>query len=418
MTIALVNLNSYLGGGETLLVRWSEYLHKEGYDFKSFFVAGSYIEKDLNRIGIPIFNQCPISSPVDYYYLKDNQRMQLRGEISKYLQNDEDVVFVSFDARDLYTVFDISKNNERYRVAHLILHDEDNLYVCQSLLDKFNLRFRKIRNFTATRMLAFNCKLFNEVSRQGVVIPMCEYQCDIWKNNFGINIDKTLTVPLPVCDFSKIDHEVPAQNHKILWIGRIVDFKIPSLCAMIDYVGENPKYSLTIIGGGDLDYVHRYIRKKGYDESFYKFEGKVNYADLPSIIKQHSIGYAMGTSPVEIGKHGLPVIMALGKLDYKNFEKPVCGGLFINISKGNCGGSLYSNEPNDKVVMIKNVIEELESDFNNLSLQCYNYLRDNYDSETNFALYTDYVMKAGFIKSELKVPHASKVRRLLYYRFR
>ena len=49
MTYAFFNFNTYLGGGETLIVRWAEYLKKEHYDFKVFYKTGSYIDNDLRQ---------------------------------------------------------------------------------------------------------------------------------------------------------------------------------------------------------------------------------------------------------------------------------------------------------------------------------------------------------------------------------
>ena len=418
MTYALVNFNNYLGGGETLLVRWSEYLYRKGYRFKSYYVAGSYIENDLRRIGIPQDYLCPIYSNINYYYLGKSDRKQLRNEICKYIEEESDVCFISFDARDMYTVYDIANKNTRFKVAHLILHAQDNLYACQTLWDKLKIKMKGNRRFSNRHMIEKNIALFNVLCGQSVVIPMCERECDLWQNDFGINVDKSKTVPLPTCDFSKVEHRVPLQNDKILWIGRVVDFKIPALCAMIDYVGNQKKYILTIVGNGEVDFLHRYISEKGYSLEQFVFLGEVKYSDLPTVIHKHSIGYACGTSIIEIGKYGLPVIMALGSPDYKLFKEQICGGLYIGISKGNVGGNLHYPGTKDKIVLIKEAINYLESDYYRLSQDCYEYLRDNFDSENNFGRYMEYLSEARSISSDVKIPSASIVRKLAFKLFK
>ena len=105
MTIALVNFNQYLGGGETLLVRWSEYLHRRGYDFKLFFVVDSYIEKDLIRVRIPSQNLCPIRSSVDYYYLGNSQRKDLRDEICSSVHFVADMLWCRNKSENIFADF-------------------------------------------------------------------------------------------------------------------------------------------------------------------------------------------------------------------------------------------------------------------------------------------------------------------------
>ena len=216
MTFAFFNLNSYLGGGETLIVRLAKYLRDEGYDFKLFYKKGSYIETDLDRINISIDHRCPIVSDESYYYLNGKGRKKLRDEINTYLSGLKDVCLVSLNARELYTLTDIAKNNANFKLAHLVLHDQDNLYVCQSVFDKIVQRITGIRRFSRKKQIIFNTKLFNSICEQSVVIPQSELQSELLKNEFGIKTEKNKVVPLPVCDFSKIEYKEPINNKKIL----------------------------------------------------------------------------------------------------------------------------------------------------------------------------------------------------------
>ena len=47
--IVLLNFNEYLGGGETLMVRFSEYLKKKKINFLVFCPTNSYIHSDLQK---------------------------------------------------------------------------------------------------------------------------------------------------------------------------------------------------------------------------------------------------------------------------------------------------------------------------------------------------------------------------------
>lgn len=417
MTFAFFNFNTYLGGGETLIVRLAEYLEKENYDFKVFYKKGSYIENDLVRIGVGKDYMCPIESNVDYYYLVKKDRDRLKEEICSYIKAIDDVCLVSLCARDLYTLVDIANNNPKFRVAHLVLHNQDNLYVCQSLLDKIVLKFKGERRFSREKHIAFNRALFNTICEQSIVIPQSELQAELLKEEFDICTEKEKAVPLPTCDFSNFDYVTPKNNKKIIWIGRIVDFKLPALVAILHFVSRHNDYSLTVVGDGEVDYIKNYLNNNGISEENISFVGKVNYGDLEVVIKQHSIGYAMGTSIIEIGKYGLPVIMALGSPDFKLFDKDICGGLYSHQSRGNVGDTMFYRKSTDPVVLIEEAFTEVESDYSKASRICYEALKSNFDEKTDFQLYMKWISQAKPISTNLVIPKASWLRRLLFHYF-
>lgn len=417
MTYAFFNFNTYLGGGETLIVRLAEYLKKTNYGFKVFYKTGSYIEKDLARIKIEKDYSCPIGAETDYYYLNNKDREKLREEICSYLNDKEDICLVSLCARDLYTLTDIAKNNPRYKLAHLVLHNQDNLYVCQSLVDKLTMKLRGERRFSRKNQIAFNRALFNTLCNQSIVIPQSELQAELLKDEFDIATEKEKAVPLPVCDFSEFEYVQPENNKKIIWIGRIVDFKLPALIVMLNFVSRHNDYSLTVVGDGDLDYVKNYMRNNSISDDNITFVGKINYGDLETIIKQHSVGYAMGTSIIEIGKYGLPVIMALGSPDFKLYDKDICGGLYCHQSRGNVGDTMFYKKSKDPVLLIDVAFAELESDYEKASRECYDELKSNFDEETDFQLYMKLLSQANSITTDLTIPKASWIRRVMFHLF-
>lgn len=417
MTYAFFNFNTYLGGGETLMVRMAEFLGREHYDYKMFYKTGSYIEKDLYRIGVEEESLCPIHSKIDYYYLESGERHLLRTEIENYLKDKEEVCLVSFDARELYTVFDIAKNNPKYRVGHLILHNQDNLYVCQSLLDKLKMRFGGKRRFSRKAQIRFNKQLFNTICNQSIVIPQSELQADLLKEEYDINTEKEKVVPLPSYDFTNGISKKPKNNNKIIWIGRIVDFKLPALIAMLEFISTHPQYTLTVVGDGEIDKVKSYATSNAIDLNNVTFAGKVDYSKLGEIIQEHGIGYAMGTSIIEIGKYGIPVIMALGSPDFKLFDRVICGGLYYHQSRGNVGDTLFYKKAKDPVVGIEDAVREVDQDYESAAFRCYESLKANFDEKTDFSLYMHWLKKSRSVHSDLHIPTASWLRKKLFFHF-
>lgn len=415
--IALFNFNSYLGGGETLFVRWGEWLQKRGEDYLLFYAENSYIEKDLARLNIATKHLRPVKGDINYYYLNNNKRRVLIEELLAGIGNIQEITLVSFCARDLYTLVDLIRNHNNFKLAHLVLHYQDNLYTCQTLWDKLLMKFKNQRHFSRKASLDFNTLLLDSLCKESIVIPQSVLQAKLWNKKYSIHLDEKITVPLPVCDFSQISHKTPINNNKIIWVGRIVDFKIPALCAMVDFIGKNCTYTLSIVGDGDEAFLKRYIKDKGYNSELFRFVGKVNYSDLHKIIKEHSIGYAMGTSIVEIGKYGVPVIMALASPDYQLFERPICGGLYLDISKGNVGDNLYFKGATDPVVLIDDAMNKLMGDFENMSEMSYRCIKENFDSEINFKLYMKYLHDAKHIEANFKIPQSSFIRKIAHRLF-
>lgn len=416
MTYAFFNFNTYLGGGETLIVRLADYLRREKYDFKIFFKRGSYIERDLYRIGVEQQSLCSIKSSDAYYYLDYREREALRAEINGYLKDCGEVCLVSLNSRELYTLTDLAKNNSRFRLAHLVLHDQDNLYACQSLLDKLILKLLGKRRFSRKEQVKFNTDLYNVICDQSVVIPQSELQACLLRNEFKIHTDKEKVVPLPVCDFGGCAFKEKKNNKKIVWIGRIVDFKLPALYVVLNFVSRRKDYALTIIGDGEIGLVTAYLKKNKISEDNITFLGKVDYAKLGGVVREHSIGYAMGTSIVEIGKYGLPVIMALGSPDFKKFSSDICGGLYTHQSRGNVGDTLYYNKHNDPVVIIDDAINEIETNYETAARACYDTLKANFDEKSDFALYMKWLAMAKSIKTDAEIPRASWLRKKLFTR--
>ncbi len=416
--IVLFNFNSYLGGGETLFVRMANYLEKKGEDYFLFFLKGSYIEKDLERTGIPKQKCHAIDGGVDYYYLRTSERHSLLEEIKNTLQKRDIYYLVSFCSRDLYTVCALNNLSDRFRIGHLILHDQDNLYVCQTILDKFISKYFKKRKFSSKRMIAFNTKLYTELSEKYILIPQSDIQVKLWSQRYGIPLDYEKVVPLPTYDFSSSEDPIitdRTEEKRIIWVGRFVDFKLPALCAMMNFVSTHADYSLTIVGKGNDSFINYYVRQNGLDTSRMTFVGEVPYGELGDLISRHSIGYAMGTSIVEIGRYGIPVIMALGSPSFQLFNKNVCGGLYNNVGKGNVGDNLYLNDDESILPTIDDAISVIERNYQKSAIDCYTYIKRSFDLNTNIDSYIRLIRGCEMHHQiNLQIPQSSEIRRLLY----
>lgn len=415
--IVLVNFNSYLGGGETLMVRFCEYLQKKEVNYLAFCLKDSYIETDLYKRKIDKLLIKAFTTNPNFYYLSGEERKHFLNALTDNLRTNIKVRMVTFCMRDLYTAYAISLKFQQFSISHLVLHIQDDLYVGQTIFDKIYYKLTKKLHFNLIKNIQVNRRLVNIVNKNGGLISMADLISKFWRNRFGIEIPSDHVIPLPSFRAVSKDVKTKLNTKKIIWIGRIVDFKIPSILAMLDFIKLNQDYTLTIIGTGNKQKLLNYIQKNEIDLNRINFLGEIPYDKLEDLISQHSIGYAMGTSLVELAKYKMPVIVALANYEHSAFEKPICGGLFYDKDKG-CDGSALMLTSQDQIKdTIVSCIKEIEKDYLNIATMCYEFAKNGYNEELNFAKYLDIIKHTSLLSIQdknLKLPYPSIFRKLLF----
>jgi len=418
--IVLINFNEYQGGGETLLVRYSEYLQKNNIKFLSLCDKKSFIYKELKKRNINDTNIGVTDSDYNFFYLNELDRINFVNCLKEKIGKQTSVRLVTFCLRDLYTAFKLSYQFENCSISHLILHIQDDLYLGQTLLDKIKYKIFQIREFSGKINIDLNRRLLKRVNKNTGLICMAEIINNFWHQNFQIAIPNSHVVPLP--SFVELkDIKYKTENEKkIIWIGRFVDFKIPSIVSMIEFVSSNKDYSLTIVGDGNKKKILDYVKQNSLDISRVNFVGEVPYHKLGEVIKKHSIGYGMGTSLIELAQYKLPVIIALASYTHQFFSRSICGGLFYNKAKGCDGSDLMLISPNDVKETIKIAIEEIECNYLKAAEACYDFAKENYSENTNFKLYTDIILNTELLSKEdkqVEIPYSSSIRRFLFNKY-
>lgn len=414
--IVLVNLNAYLGGGETLMVRFAKYLQAKGCEFICVCAHGGYAHADLQRNGIEPDSILPIESSPDYFYAGRAGRRHLVNLIVSRIRS-RPARFVSFCMRDLYTVRAVCTRVPLATIVHLILHIQDDLYLGQTILEKIGYRLKGRLRFGSFKAINFNRRLLNEVNENGGLICMAELIANAWHQSFGIVIPSNRIIPLP--SFIEIPERAAQEenNRKILWIGRLVDFKIPALLAMVDFLASTNDYRLTVVGAGDRTAFIARMKERDLAPDRVNFVGEVPYAQLGEIISGHSIGYAMGTSLIELAKFQIPVVIALASYTHAPFSRPICGGLFFDQPRGCDGSELSMRSESEIETTIADAIGTIETDWKRVSRACYEYARDNYSSEQNFSEYENVIDNAACIsyaEKPIAIPKAPLFRKIIY----
>lgn len=412
----LINFNTYLGGGETLLVRFSSYLHKQGIPFHSYCMKGSFIAKQMEVEGVPANKYTCIGNCTDYSYLTTHKRELLLDEVTSTLPLSDKYQYLTFCLRDLYMLMDLNKRCPG-SISHLILHNQDYLYLGRTLTDGLVGKLTGKRQFNNKKNLDFNRSILNLVNSNRGLIPMSWIISQLWKKEMGLVIPEDMIVSLPSFSVKEGISPMTENTKKIIFIGRLVDFKFASLFAMFNYIKRNPTYHLTVVGNGDKERALNYIKDNGIPLENIHFIGEVAYSDLPKIISEHSIGYAAGTSIIECAQQGIPVIMALQYNENMPFKRDICGGLFYNTTKGNLGEDMCIFSEDSIETTIDDSIKEIENDYALAAKRCYEYVQNEYSNENNFEEYMSRINACQSVDtSSIKVPVANAIRRYLFFK--
>jgi len=415
--IVLYNANSYLGGGETLFVRFCDYLDSINEPYIAICAEGSFIQKKLSvspkRCGTVI----ALGGNLDYFYLQPDEQENLLRRIADGIGEHDKINFVTFCMRDLHLARALSRKVSNIALSHLILHVQDDLYLGQTLFDKAVYAVTKKRVFRNKALIGFNRALLKQINNNDGLICMAQVIADHWERTFQLHVPRNRIVPLPSFSEAQRDEEADPNAKSIIWIGRIVDFKIPAVCAMIEFLSKHPAYTLTIVGSGATAQIDAALRKFGVDATRIRFIGELPYDKIRDEIVKHSVGYAMGTSLVELARYRIPVVIALASYDHALFDRPICGGLFYDKPLG-CDGSELMNSSGPDIADLSEVFRHIENDYQTVADKCYEYAKTNYSVTENFSRYVEIIKGTKPMAGEAfsqRQPRANALRRIIFH---
>ena len=379
--ILLVNFNSYLGGGETLLLRFADYLSNNKYQHRVLCTKSSYIKRTITQNSYREILEAPDLLEKGVPYINGSFELnQALSALRDLISKEEELIIYTFCIRELYF---ISMLKTDVKVIHLALHYHDHLYLSQTLLDKSLAFFFGIQQFRNRRFKELNKTILRKLAVNRGLILQGELLREFWSKEFNFEISCDLVVPLGIKE-KRPHSNMKVFERKILWIGRLVDFKIPALLSLLEFLASDRSYSLTIVGSGNLQVIKNKITQLKL-ESNVVFLGELHHTELPGIIQSHDVGYAMGTSIVEMAMHGLPCILALGSPNFLRFDFGLCGGHFHEGKKGDIGEALYFGEPKNHSIQF--ILSEIEENYSRYSKLSRKKAIDDFSQERNFAMY-------------------------------
>jgi hypothetical protein len=405
--IVLFNLNSYIGGGETLLVRFADYLHVRSlrYEIIAFDVNG-WIFKEAIRRDFPV-KLWPNRSDSVVYQNKADVRM-LQDYFSSTYEGEKILRIFTFCMRDLYnamTVFSTLKDTVVYH-SHGIYHPDDFMY-----LSSFSFRKKKFidsNRLLLTKLYESDSLLFmNMIGLSKTFAVSVESAYKLYK--------RSICIPIPI-NIPNSDSVLSVNNKvnqplRIICISRFVKFKIAAVLGIMRYVACNKNAELTLVGHGRFSILIRLWIFFNRSANIKLLSG-IEPDQLDPLIDGCDIGFAQGTAILEIAKRKLPVIIApysrLSGIFKKEFR---CLGVFGKANYDYEFGDLYDLSGCETFT----IAESINMVANNyLSFKECSYKRAlNFRSDIIFLEMVSFIENSQFLNSTLQLPSPPVIKKMI-----
>ena len=300
----VINLNTYIGGGETLALRFCEFLDQRNEEY--VLIVANHPQCWLRQAAASMKLNC-VSWPSDCTSaLLQNQKERDETVLffEKLFQNNSELRIFTICMQDFYNVtnvfsrFTIQKN---IKIVHGIYHPEDTSY-----FSSFRISAKKIIKLNQQNMEKIE-------SRNGLIFVNENAIRTTFSDGYQLSSASSREyVPLPIKLRSRIvlDKTIKRESvTRIVMISRFTDFKIGAVLNVMASVRESPEYELSLIGFGTYKFLIK-IWLQLFPSDRITFHGKIDPSNLKAYIKDATIGVAQGTAILEIAKFGIPVIVA------------------------------------------------------------------------------------------------------------
>lgn len=369
--VVIFNLNKYIGGGEVLAMRFAEFLQKNSIDYvlfsfddKNCYIKNQAILKQLNLILWPSTND-------SVAYMNSREKTEALSKIEQLFPREKLYIF-TFCFRDLYnSLYFFSRlKHKRIQYSTGIYHPEDIFYLS-------SLSFNKKRIIDFNRSLAYELAKKNAIVFANETARVTTYDSQTYPAGGSI-----IPIPIDINGPVQAKQSLNQDKIRIVSISRFVEFKIGAVFAIVKFIRRNPNIHLDLIGYGSFEILLRaYIAI--YNIKNITLHGKVEPAELYKIINQASIGYAQGTSIMEIAKYGIPVVIApysrIKDIFNHNFK---CMGIFGEKDNLNYGD--IKDDGSDSFVSLNETIFKVIGNYSLYATKSVNHLR-NFASDKIFS---------------------------------
>lgn len=367
-----------IGGAEFLFFRTALLLEKSGRDVVLFDIEGGWLSNNVDSLGIKkiIYNGKKIE-------LNDQDILITTSNLMYNL----DLFFKKSDAKILFWTI------QPYNILFNFSNGK------KTLRNIFISTYTKICESSHVDYL-------NELISKNSIVAM-DGECNkVLKKFYGLKYNEFLPIYIDSESFNRLANIKELHNIvEAIWIGRIdLEFKIYILKKVIKDLNElceNKKYrvNFNIVGDGPGYEILKNFSNEIKNISI-NFLGEKHGDDLTELIMNQNIGFAMGTSALDIAAKGIPTVL----LDFSYTELENNKYRWIFESSDAVTGrdiALLEQSEYDEMYTIKEVFSQLFAQYSTKAELSYKYVSLNHSSENVLDKLLKYLDNASFTFSDL-----------------
>jgi hypothetical protein len=247
---------------------------------------------------------------------------------------------------------------------------------------------RLVQKYLLGREYSFYKRVLEQGISKGSVYGMDQETNEVLKQYYGLEYPGYLPVVIDEASFSlgeEKDAGDSASPLRAVWLGRLdLEFKYNILIRVIedlDSVSEANQVQMTlrIIGDGPgRDALTTFCRKKKHLKV--EFLGELLAESLHREIVECDLGFAMGTSAIELSAKGVPTILL--DFSYGSVGREYRYRWFYESSNFTLGRSIdrYTDKSCGNVLTMEDVCSQILAMRKDIVLNCYSYALKNHSS--------------------------------------
>ncbi|HEN9524449.1 TPA: hypothetical protein U9I82_002879 [Acinetobacter baumannii] len=310
---------------------------------------------------------------------------------NKFQLKDEDVLVTT--ANNLYKLDDFFlKSNAR--VLFWVVQPYNVVLSLPKILDK-NKFIKSIGLFYISKKLQTHKENLQFLIKKNGIVSM-DGECDrILKIKYNLNYKKFLPIFIENNKFFKNNiSRINNKALKIVWLGRIdLEFKIHILKKVLFDLNEikrklNYNFIFNIIGNGPgIEELEKFTKNIDFEINFLN---ELKGDNLSLVLERSDLGFAMGTSALEIAAKKVPVVLL--DFSYKKVTKYNYRWIFeTNEYILGRDINLLSKEDISSMKSIECILNELNQTCLDLPQLCYDYVYENHSSKSIFQKMIKYI---------------------------
>lgn len=373
-----------LGGAELLILRTAYFLKKAGLDITIVDIVDGWVSNESKNQKQDI--------TLEYIYdrkvkLKDNSVLITTANFMFTLddffeKSNTKVIFWVVQPYNVVTMFPRTRLKKR--------HNFDLLYFINKIYQN------TVRNR--------NGSIISEIINKNGIVAMDDHSNSVLNKYYGLNYKAYLPVFIETSNFEVENKKKIIEPIQAIWVGRVdQEFKIHILKKVISDLSPmilDNTIQLNVVGDGDgLPNLIDYCKKKNIHKKI-KFLGTLNKIELKDQIKYMDIGFAMGTSAIDIASLKVPTVLL--DFSYSNVVNYKYRWIFEaeNFDLGR-DISLLKDTDINKMKNIDQILVELRNEKENIGEKSYLYIINNHGEEQIFLKLKKYFNQVEFSISDV-----------------